>query len=75
MPNEDYQNIETKMSAVRIEAELYDRVTKHFHQGQHSTLIRNIFESLDVMMANGQLVDISNYIYKAKTLTLKPVKD
>ena len=73
--SEDYQNIETKMSAVRIEAKLYDRVTKHFHQGQHTALMRNIFESLDVMLADDKLVDISNYIYKAKALILKPVKD
>ena len=72
---EDYQNTETKMSAVRIEAELYKRVTKHLHQGQHTALMRNIFASLDVMLAKDQLVDITNYIYKANSLTLKPVKD
>lgn len=72
---EDYQNIETKKATIRFETELYTRVTAHFHHGQISALFRNIFESLDVMLANDQLVDISNYIYKAASLTLKPVKD
>jgi len=75
MATEDYQNIQTKMSAVRIESELYNRVTTQFHQGQHTALMRNIFESLDELMKNDRLVDISNYIYKAKPLTLIPKKD
>lgn len=72
---EDYQNIQTKKSTVKIEADLYDRVTRNFHQGQHSQLIRNIFESLDVLMKADKLIDITNYIYKAKPLKLVPKKD
>ena len=75
MPNEDYQNLETKQATARIESELYDRVTSNFHQGQLTTLFRNIFESLDELMKNGRLIDISNYIYKAKPLHLIPKKD
>ena len=70
-----YQNIETKKSTTRIEAELFDRVTSHFHHGQQTALFRNIFESLDVLLEAGHLIQVTNYIYKADSLTLKPHKD
>ncbi len=72
---EDYQNIETRKATAQIEKGLYDRVTKNFHQGQVTALFRNVFESLDVMIAEGKFIDITNYIYKAKSLTLKPIKE
>ena len=59
----DYQNIQTKQTTVRVEAELHDRVIKNFHQGQRTVLFRNIFESLDEMFANGRRMEIMKYIY------------
>lgn len=72
---EAYQNVQTKMAAVRIEAELYTRVSKQFHQGQLTALFRCIFESLDEKIKNDKLIEITNYIYKADSLTLKVIKD
>ncbi|MCP4607698.1 MAG: hypothetical protein GY845_03135 [Planctomycetes bacterium] len=75
MPNEDYQNIQTTNAAVRIETDLYKRVTKHFHQGQLTALFRNIFESIDIMIQEDKFKEVSDYICKADSLTLKPMKD
>lgn len=72
---ESYQNVRTKNVAVRIEFKLAERVTTQLHHGQQQALFRAIFESLDAMLTAGKLTDITNYIYKAKALTLKPVKD
>ena len=74
--SKDYQNkSETLQMTVRVEAELFNRVIDNFHQGQRTTLFRNIFESLDELFANGKQMDVMNYIYKKKSLTLKPKED
>lgn len=72
---EPYQNIQTKNVAVRIEFDLAERVTAQLHHGQQAALFRAIFDSLDAMLANNQLIDITNYIYKAAPLILTPIKD
>ncbi len=72
---ESYQNVQTRKATANIELELYDRVTSQLHQGQLTALFKGIFKSLDVMIKEDRLVDITNFIYKANELTLKPVKD
>ncbi len=75
MTTKEYQNIQTRSIAVRIELDLYNRVTTNFHHGQVTTLIRNIFESIDTMMKEDRLIEITNYIYKAEPLVLIPEKE
>lgn len=72
---EDYQNVQTKMAAVRIETELYDRVTRPLHQGQLTALFRAFFESLDEKIKDDKFIEITNYLYKADSITLEPIKE
>jgi len=70
---EDYQNDETTKFTVRIESELYERVSSKFHYGQLSRFIRNIFEFLDVVIEQDKFMDIVSFIYKRKSIMIKPV--
>ncbi len=72
MVAESYQNIETSKVTVDIESELYRRVKNKLHYGQMSKLLRNIFESLDMLIQNDELGDIIFYIYKKNDLHLIP---
>ena len=71
-----------KINTTNIPYKLYDtdgmtleRVKKHFHYGQISKLFRNVFESVDEKITNGEILDVVNYIYKEKPLTLNPVEE
>jgi len=75
MPAESYQNIQTKKVTARIEFDLAERVQIKLHSGQQQALFRQIFLSLDALFASGKHTMITDYIYGAKALTLKPVKE
>jgi len=71
----EYQNIQTKKITARIEVELANRVQFKLHQGQQQALFRQIFASLDELFASGKHTQITDYIYGASDLTLKPKKE
>lgn len=71
---EPWENPELCKATVQIEKELYERVTTRLHYGQLSTLLRNMFESMDDMIKDGKLMHIVKYIQKEGALTLKPSK-
>ena len=67
-----WENPDMKKATVTIEAELYERVKSNFHYGQLSKLFRNLFETIDKMITNDEIMQIVNYIYKNDSLTLYP---
>ena len=71
--NQPWENPDKAKATVTIDKDLYIRVKKKLHYGQFSALFRNIFESIDSKIQSGEIIDIINYIYKEKSLTLKPL--
>jgi len=70
---EDYQNTEKTKATVQIETELYNRVSNKLHYGQLSSLLRNMFESIDQMIKEDNLMEVVHYIYKEQPLLLTPI--
>lgn len=68
------KSAESKITA-RIDSVLYYKVQSHFHHGQQSKLFRNIFESLDQIIKDGNFDKITDYLYKGKPLILPEIKD
>ncbi len=71
--NESYQNIEVKKATVKIEKSLYLFVKGNFYHGQLSKLIRNVFESVQILILRGKINDIILYISGQRNLTLPRV--
>ena len=71
--NQPWENPAMSKATVTLNKDLYIRVKKNLHYGQMSALFRNIFESIDEKIKSGKIIDIVNYIYKEKSLTLKPM--
>ena len=72
--NQPWENPAMSKATVTLNKDLYIRVKKNLHYGQMSALFRNIFESIDEKIKSGEIIDIVNYIYKEKSLTLKVVE-
>lgn len=72
--NEPYQNQEIKKATVKIEKSLYLFVKGNFYHGQLSKLIRNVFESVRILILNGKINDIVLYISGQRNLTLPKIK-
>jgi len=72
--NESYQNEEIKKATVKIEKSLYLFVKGNFYHGQLSKLIRNVFESVQMLIQNGKIRDIILYISGQRNLTLPKVE-
>lgn len=68
--NESYQNEEIKKVTVKIEKDLYLFVKGNFYHGQLSKLIRNVFESIQILIRKGKVKDIILYISGQRNLTL-----
>jgi len=63
---------ECKVTA-RINKDLYTQVQEHFHHGQQTKLLRQLFLSLDTLIKDGKLNDILDYMYKGKALNLPAI--
>jgi hypothetical protein len=72
--SESYQNEEIKKATVKIEKSLYLFVKGNFYHGQLSKLIRNVFESVQVLIQNGKIKDVILYISGQRNLTLPKIK-
>jgi hypothetical protein len=68
--NESYQNEEIKKATVKIEKSLYLFVKGNFYHGQLSKLIRNVFESVQMLILKGKIKDVILYISGQRNLTL-----
>lgn len=53
-----------------IDRSLYESVTKNFHHGQLSAFHRKVFQALDKKIREGNILEIIEFIYKDKPLTL-----
>lgn len=71
--NESYQNEEIKKLTVKIEKSLYLFVKGNFYHGQLSKLIRNVVESIQMLILNGKIKDILLYMSGQRNLTLPRV--
>ena len=60
---------ESKLTA-RIDHELYDQVKDHFHHGQQTQFFRHVFDSLKVLIDEGNFHEVTDYLYNNKPLTL-----
>ncbi len=60
---------ECKVTA-RINKDLYTQVQEHFHHGQQTKLLRQLFLSLDKLIKEDKLNEILDYMYKGKELKL-----
>lgn len=65
---------ECKITA-RINKDLYNQVQSHFHHGQQTRLFRRIFLSLDILIKDGKLNDILDYMYKGKELKMPAIEE
>lgn len=70
---EPWQQPDMKKATVTVEADLYARVKGSFHYGQMTKLFRNLFETLDQMIKDDEIMLVVNYIYKNDSLKLFPV--
>ena len=69
-----WENIpQTKMTTL-VASDLYERVKKRFHYGQMSQLLRTFIISIDLIIKQGNIVDIIKYMHGKQKLTL-PLKD
>jgi len=71
--SESYQNDEIKKATVKIEKSLYLFVKGNFYHGQLSKLIRNVFESIRMLILKGKINDIILYLSGQRNLTLPRV--
>jgi len=53
-----------------IDRTLYESVTKNFHHGQLSAFHRKVFLALDKKISEGNIIEIIEFLYKDKPLTL-----
>ena len=60
---------ESKLTA-RIDNELYGQVKDHFHHGQQTQFFRQVFDSLKVLIDNGDFNKVTDYLYNNKPLEL-----
>ncbi len=72
--NESYQNEEIKKVTVKIEKSLYLFVKGNFYHGQLSKLIRNVFESINLLILKGKIKDVILYLSGQKNLTLPKIE-
>jgi len=72
--NESYQNEEIKKVTVKIEKSLYLFVKGNFYHGQLSKLIRNVFESINLLILKGKIKDVILYLSGQRNLTLPKVE-
>ena len=61
--------------AARVDREIYDKVQKHFHHGQQTQLIRNIFESLSILSNENRFEEVMDYMYKGTELVLPKLQN
>ena len=54
----------------RIDSELYNKIQDNFHHGQQTKFFRNVFKSLEKIIAEDNFDVILDYLYKGKPLTL-----
>jgi hypothetical protein len=54
---------------------LYNQVQEHFHHGQQTKLFRQIFLSLDILIKDGKINDILDYMYKGKELKMPAIEE
>jgi len=64
----------TTNATVKVDTELYQRVTKKFNYGDITTLFRAIFTAIDQIIQEGKLIEIINYMYGREDLLLKVPK-
>ena len=72
--NESYQNEEIKKVTVKIEKSLYLFVKGNFYHGQLSKLIRNVFESINLLILKGKIKDVILYLSGQRNLTLPKIE-
>ncbi len=63
---------ECKVTA-RIEPELYVQIQEKFYHGQQTLFFRNVFKSLSVLIKLNRFNEITDYLYKGKSLTLPAI--
>lgn len=59
----------TKLTAL-VDKQLYEDVMSQLHHGQMTTLLRKCLESFKQKIDSGQIMDIIEFIYKDKPITL-----
>ena len=63
---------ECKITA-RIDEALYYQIQDHFYHGQQTLFFRNVFKSLRELINADRFNEITDYLYKGKSLTLPAV--
>jgi len=57
----------------RIEEELYTMIQDNFYHGQQTLFFRNVFSSLKKIIQEDRFNEITDYLYKGKSLTLPSI--
>ena len=63
---------ECKVTA-RIDAKLYHQIQDKFYHGQQTLFFRNVFMSLKTIIQADRFNEITDYLYKGKSLTLPAI--
>jgi len=63
---------ECKVTA-RIEEKLYYKIQDNFYHGQQTLFFRNVFKSLKVLIESDRFDEITDYLFKGKSLTLPAI--
>jgi maltose-binding protein MalE len=65
---------ESRVTA-RVDAVLYNKVQQHFHYGQQTKLLRNVYDSIQQLIEEGKFDEVTDYLYKGKALMLPSVEE
>ena len=57
----------------RIEEDLYTMIQDNFYHGQQTLFFRNVFRSLKKIIQEDRFNEITDYLYKGKSLTLPAI--
>jgi hypothetical protein len=63
---------ESKVTA-RIDIDLYTKVQDNFYHGQQTLFFRNVFKSLEKIINENRFDEVTDYLYKGKSLTLPEI--